>query len=111
MDIPIEHRLKSLLETLELELKSLKLWQVMPPCISDLSSNAPFCCDTLAFEQWLQFIFIPRITQMINHRQTLPSKISLTPMAEESFKFLSIQAEPLLEIIHKIDQTLTEQGQ
>ncbi|WP_291614907.1 YqcC family protein [Colwellia sp.] len=101
---------KELLAALTTELKSLKLWQMQQPSAAELASSAPFCCDTLAFEQWLQFIFIPRITQLINQQQALPAKIALRTMSEESFKHLSAKAKPLLDIIQNIDQTLTAQG-
>ncbi|WP_231731572.1 YqcC family protein [Colwellia sp. TT2012] len=103
----LEHT-TALLAALTTELKLLKLWQTQQPSAVELASSAPFCCDSLAFEQWLQFVFIPRITQLINQQQALPSKIALRPMAEESFKQLSAQA--LLAVINKIDQTLTGQG-
>jgi len=99
-----------LLEELKLELKSLNLWKAQAPSAIALSSSSPFCCDTLPFEQWLQFVFIAKISQMINLGQALPTKIALTPMAEESFKHLSVQAEPLLRIINKIDNTMSGQG-
>lgn len=99
-----------LLDALACELKSQSLWQAKPPSTAELNSSAPFCCDTLAFEQWLQFIFIPKLTLMIHQQQTLPSTISLTPMAEESFKYLANNARPLLDVIQKIDTTLTAQG-
>jgi uncharacterized protein YqcC (DUF446 family) len=104
-----EH-LSTLLSDLAFELKSLNLWQIAQPSAAELSSSAPFCCDTLAFEQWLQFIFIPKIAMMINQHQPLPTKISLTPMAEEAFKYLSTSVEPLIDVIQKIDETLTDQG-
>ena len=101
-------RTTALLETLTCELKLLNLWQTHQPSSVELSSSAPFCCDTLTFEQWLQFIFIAKITIMINQQQSLPTKISLTPMAEEAFKHLSVNTKPLLGIIQKIDKTLME---
>lgn len=100
----------ALLEELTLVLKSLNLWQTQAPSSVALSSNSPFCCDTLSFEQWLQFVFITKISHMINLGQALPNKIALTPMAEESFKHLSAQAKPLLKVINKIDRALTGQG-
>jgi len=96
-----------LLEELSKALQRLNLWQEQRPSILEVSSSAPFCCDTLTFEQWLQFVFIERISLMINQGQSLPTKIALTPMAEVSFKHLSGQAEFLLVIIRKIDKTLT----
>lgn len=102
--------ISTLLADLAFELKSLNLWQISQPSAAELSSSAPFCCDTLTFEQWLQFIFIPKITVMINQQQALPTKISLTPMAEEAFKPFSTSAKPLIDVIQKIDNALTEQG-
>ena len=109
MKIHLENT-KKLLVQLTSELKSLKLWQAHKPSAVELASTAPFCCDTLTFEQWLQFIFIPKIIQMIKLELALPTKIALTPMAQESFKHLSVKAKPLFDIIQKIDQTLTGQG-
>ncbi len=99
-----------LLTELSQELKAAKLWQDHSPSADELSSQAPFCCDTLAFEQWLQFIFIPKITLLIKQQDYLPNKISLTPMAEEVFKHLPAKAESLLSVITKIDQAMTASG-
>ena len=107
--------ISTLLADLAFELKSLNLWQISQPSAVELSSSAPFCCDTLTFEQWLQFIFIPKITVMINQQQALPTKISLTPMTEEAFKPFSIKTlcgrpNANIDVIQKIDNALTEQG-
>jgi len=96
-----------LLEELSVELQRLNIWQEQQPSSVALSSTAPFCCDTLSFEQWLQFVFIEKIRQIINQGQSLPTKIALTPMAEESFKHLSTQGKYLLKVIDNIDRTLT----
>jgi uncharacterized protein YqcC (DUF446 family) len=104
-----EH-ISTLLADLAFELKSLNLWQILQPSAAELSSSAPFCCDTLAFEQWLQFIFIPKIAMMINQHQPLPTKISLKPMAEEAFKHLSTSVNPLVDVIQEIDKALSNQG-
>lgn len=106
----VSQNISTLLEALTRELTSLNLWQVKAPSIVALNSSAPFCCDTLAFEQWLQFIFIPKLSLMITEQQRLPSTIALTPMAEEAFQSLASNTEALMEIILKIDNTLTMQG-
>ena len=49
---------EELLAALTTELKSLKLWQIQQPSAAELASSAPFCCDTLAFEQWLQLYLL-----------------------------------------------------
>ena len=96
----------SLLVALTQALKVLNLWQAELPSQDKLSSTAPFCCDTLSFEQWLQFVFIERIGVMIENKLELPSKIHLSPMAEEAFKHLGTKVTPLLSIINDIDTLL-----
>ena len=99
--------IKKLLSELEMELKVLKLWASERPTLNALTSQQPFCCDTLRFEQWLQFIFIPKISEMIAVNASLPSTISLCPMAEESYKTLGTQAAKLINVIGDIDEVLS----
>ncbi|CAM4372486.1 YqcC family protein [Shewanella livingstonensis] len=63
-------------------LKGFQLWSDVPPPVSDMTSTAPFCCDVMAFEQWLQFIFIPKMTELVAQQQPLPTNMALAPMAE-----------------------------
>ena len=43
------------------ELERLELWESTPPAKDRLSSDQPFCWDTLGFHQWLQWRFLPRV--------------------------------------------------
>ncbi|MEI8616683.1 YqcC family protein [Pseudoalteromonas sp. B193] len=36
----------------------------------------------MAFEQWLQFVFIEKIQQLITHKQPLPRNFATAPMAQ-----------------------------
>lgn len=107
MSIPTKKQTLILLTQLKQELKYLTLWQSSQPSLSDMSSTLPFHYDTLTFEQWLQFVFIERISLLIEKNQTLPSEICLLPMAEESFKKLGDQANTLLEVINQLDCLLS----
>lgn len=71
-----------------------------------LASREPFCCDTLSFEQWLQFILIPRMGALIAGNHPLPSNIAVAPMAEEAFKPLGNTAHVLIECIAQFDALL-----
>lgn len=102
-------QLKDLLAALQSELEALALWQAELPSAAQLASTQPFCVDTLRFEQWLQFIFIPRISAMMDALQPLPSQISLCPMAEESFKNHGEKAAKLINTIADIDELLSGQ--
>ena len=95
-----------LLALMESELKALNLWQSQPPSVEALASRQPFCCDTLAFEQWLQFILIPRMGALIAGGHALPSNIAVAPMAEEAFKPLGNKASALISCITQFDALL-----
>ena len=110
MRSPKEQQTLLLLSQLRQELKVLSLWQKHQPNLSELSSTLPFYYDVLTFEQWLQFVFIERISLMIEENQPLPSEISLLPMAEESFKIHGNKANKLLEVIHQLDCLLSSKN-
>ncbi|WP_462157957.1 YqcC family protein [Pseudoalteromonas sp. GB56] len=76
----------TLLNELELQLKANQLWQQEPIDPGLLHSQQPFCIDTLQFEQWLQFVFIVKMNELIKYKQSLPTKIALAPMAEVTWK-------------------------
>ena len=98
---------KALLGELETELKQQHLWASAPPDAAALASSLPFCYDTMPLENWLQFIFLPRMQALLDARLSLPAKISVLPIAEQAFSHLGAQAYPLLHIIKQIDDTLS----
>lgn len=92
---------------LEREMRSLELWEDQQPSAQALASTQPFAVDTLRFPQWLQFIFIPRLYSLVEHRSQLPINCDITPMAEEYFRPLTINADRLVEQLRKIDYLLS----
>jgi uncharacterized protein YqcC (DUF446 family) len=54
------------------------------------------------FEQWLQYVFIPKMTVIINSKSTLPDNFNLLPMAEQCFG-ASVSKCKLMEVIKRID--------
>ncbi|WP_250885746.1 YqcC family protein [Shewanella jiangmenensis] len=97
--------LASLLVQLELSLKHHGLWQSAAPSAAALASSAPFCCDTLSFEQWLQFIFIPRVNALLDAGHTLPRPMALLPMAEHVWA-AKPELTPLVQLIALLDDTV-----
>jgi uncharacterized protein YqcC (DUF446 family) len=92
---------------LEREMRSLELWENQSPSKEALASNQPFAVDTLRFPQWLQFIFIPRMYQLVEHRATLPVDCGVAPMAEEYFRPLAVDSDQLVEQLREIDHLLS----
>ena len=71
---------------IEAQLRQLGQWHKVQPTAEALSSEEPFCVDTLTFTQWLQFIFLPTLYAMLEEGQALPQRCGIAPMAEEYFR-------------------------
>ncbi|MCV2884978.1 YqcC family protein [Aestuariibacter sp. AA17] len=71
-----------------------------------MTSSAPFACDTMTFEQWLQFIFIPRMHACIE-QNNVPNTILVAPAAEELMA-ASAGKTAVVATLHKIDLLLSE---
>ena len=102
-------RVTHILEQLELELKQRSLWQMLPPTAEAMASTLPFCMDTLAFHQWLQFVLIARLRQMMMLQMTLPAHSALYPMATEVYKQELGYYSTLIELLAELDEALTGQ--
>lgn len=98
-----------ILEQLEHELKQRSLWQMAAPTAEALASSLPFCMDTLDFHQWLQFVLIARLRQMILLQMALPSQSALYAMATEVYKQELAHHGSLLDTLAALDEALTGQ--
>ena len=67
---------------IERELRLAGLWAAQPPAAGALASEQPFCVDTLAFEQWLQWVLLPRMKVLLEADLPLPRASGVTEMAE-----------------------------
>ncbi|WDE10444.1 YqcC family protein [Thalassomonas haliotis] len=103
----IHQETSTLLSLLAAELQQQQLWQFDPVPESALQSRQPFCCDTLTFEQWLQFVFIAKLGQMVKEELPLPTNMALCPMAEEAFKSRGQAVAKLINIIGELDELLS----
>ncbi|WP_354623435.1 YqcC family protein [Psychromonas sp. MME2] len=102
------HLLAALLHQLESELRLQALWQRDPPSEAALQSREPFAIDTLNFVQWLQFIFLPKMINLLRYSLPLPTTICVAPMANEYFKALPLDSRQIEDIISRIDHLLSE---
>ena len=97
----------SLLSALESELKRRDQWAKAPPAAERMDSTLPFAVDKLALEEWLQFVFIPRLRQILDAGMALPRGAGLAPYAEVVFRDDLDAAAGLLALLRELDRTLS----
>ncbi len=89
------------LQKLAFMMQRLELWQTIPPSAEAFQSEQPFAIDTMTANEWLQWIFIPRMQALIDSRGALPAQIAVSPYIEEALKEqenLELLLQPLIEI-------------
>lgn len=110
MSIPsIANNTQKLLHNLQKVMISSALWAAKPPSASALESEAPFACDTMSLANWLQFVFIPKLTLLIEQNAALPSEIAVLPIAQQTYT--GKQYDELHAIIAQLDTLLSNQPQ
>lgn len=100
--------LQQRLVDIEQEMRLLGLWAVEAPSPSALASEVPFCFDTLFFHEWLQWVFLPRMTELLDRGRTPPAATQVAPLAEHSFLDLPQDTDRLLQLIEAFDAAAAE---
>ncbi|BAJ01194.1 conserved hypothetical protein [Shewanella violacea DSS12] len=95
------------LEELEAELKRRSLWSPQAPSVEAMADTSPFSCESMAFENWVQFIFLPKMRALIADRQVLPSNIAVAPMAHHVWNDIK-ERHTLINIFDELDKLLSE---
>lgn len=99
-------QLTVLLQRLAEALREAELWSAQAPSEQAMSSTAPFACDSMAFEQWLQFIFLPRMQALIDGAQPLPRNFAIAPMGEETLD--QVRAVSVMKVLVAIDTLMSD---
>ncbi|WP_228290893.1 YqcC family protein [Shewanella cyperi] len=102
--------LSDTLVAIELEMKKQQLWSPVPPSEEALSSTAPFACDTMPLELWLQYILLPRLHYLLDKGLALPEASAVAPMAELVWQEMD-QYNSLVSLLRQLDEQLSGRGQ
>src|SRR2546423_9587864 len=96
---------------IEREMRRVGLWQTEPLREEQYDFRQAFGMDTMAFTQWLQFIFIPRVQQIINSGGEFPAKSEVGAQAFREFvawpAYGDFETEKLLEMLNEFDALFT----
>lgn len=100
--------LREQLNQLTEALRAASLWSTTPPSEEAMASTMPFMYDTLKLEEWLQWVFIPRLHALIDGAQALPTSCSVQPLAEHEWTQRAVPGHTTaLKLLADIDANLT----
>lgn len=104
-------RLADTVLEIEREMRQLSMWisedSPEAPSHEALSSTQPFCIDTLEFPEWVQFVLLVRVRNLIEAGAELPEKSDIAPMAEEYFRQRPQNTDNLVEFIREMDRIIS----
>ena len=81
----IYQQAETITNKIEAELKALKRWDSEPLPQQKYENMGAFGSNTMAFEQWLQFILIPRIREIVKENGGFPAGSMLVAYAIRIF--------------------------
>ncbi|MPV86407.1 YqcC family protein [Ostreibacterium oceani] len=99
-----------LLVQLSDELTHQNLWSSEPPSPEQMASQAPFCVDTMPLEQWLQWVFIPRLQALLaaGDLRQLPQQSDVFSMADYVFSPYAADTTAICATVSAIDALINE---
>ncbi len=106
----IHNRIADVLLEVEADLRTSGKWDKHQPADNALNSGIPFCMDTLKFEQWLQWIFLPRMKVTVEQTKPLPAKSSILVYAQECLHKSDPSTSNLLRLIKRFDDLIQIQS-
>lgn len=92
---------------IEHELKALRRWQQETLPTEVFTDMGAFGSKTMTFEQWLQFVLIPRIHQIIVERDQFPDESSLSSYAVRYFDG-DTETDHLQELLRDLDDLINQ---
>ncbi|MGY5958343.1 YqcC family protein [Kosakonia sp. BK9b] len=91
------------LQLLETQLREHDLWQSTVPDASAFASTQPFCMDTLAPFEWLQWVLIPRMHALLDSGQPLPQAFAIAPYYEMALDAAHPHRDVMLHHLQQLD--------
>ena len=102
--------LRQQLQQLEAEMRAASLWSAQAPSEQAMASTMPFMYDTLQIEEWLQWVFVPRLHALLDANADLPGNCSVHPLAEHEWtnRLPNNTHSAALKLLAAIDATLSK---
>lgn len=91
------------IDQIEAEMKRIGIWSQNPIEPEKLNCKEAFCMDTMSFEQWLQFVLVPRVRSIIAERGEWPNGSAVGVMAVRNFDGFN-EAGDLVTLLYEFDR-------
>ena len=95
------------IDDLEAELRRIGRWQATPPPPERMNFTQAFGMDTLAFTEWLQWVFVPAARSMLAGERPLPESSMVGVHSWREFDG-DDEARMLCSILTRVDTAVNE---
>ncbi|MDB5190177.1 MAG: hypothetical protein JWN49_503 [Parcubacteria group bacterium] len=94
---------------IQTEMERIGYWKDESLSVDTSDSKEDFMADKLSFEQWLQYIFIPRAREAIkNDRAPSQSMVGTKAMREYDYMSKVEEALPLVDLLNEFDDLIND---
>jgi uncharacterized protein YqcC (DUF446 family) len=103
MSTDLYQQVEQRLSVIEAEMKKIGYWQEAPLPPEAYNFQLAFAMDTMAYSQWLQFVFIPRVRSILKSHGDFPSSSSVGTQALREFDG-NPDADQLVSLLCSFDE-------
>jgi uncharacterized protein YqcC (DUF446 family) len=103
----MQERVQAKIAEIEQEMKRIGYWQSEPLRPEQYEFRSAFAMDTMAFSQWLQFIFIPRVKNMVETGEKFPPDSQNGAQAVREFDG-DDRAQELVDLLSEFDEIIRQ---
>jgi uncharacterized protein YqcC (DUF446 family) len=90
-------------DRVEAAMREAGMWQDAPLDPAQYDFRMAFAMDTMAFSQWLQFVFLPRVREIVAGGGSLPGASNVAAQAVREFDGMQDSAGPVLDALIAFD--------
>jgi uncharacterized protein YqcC (DUF446 family) len=101
--MPAYETVEKKINEIEAEMKKIGIWQAGPIAPEKLKCKKAFCMDTMSFEEWLQYVLVPRVRSIIAEKGEWPKGSAVGVMAIRNFDGFD-EAGRLAELLNEFDR-------
>lgn len=98
----IDQSLSNLATAIREELSQLGVWSSTPLAAEKFNDMGAFGINTMSLTQWIQFVLLPRIQQIIDEQESLPSESMISAHAVREFDG-NPEYDKLIELLTQLD--------